>query len=48
MATFKICILKHKEKSDHTWNVKIRVTQSRDIAYIGTKDYVTLKSLDKK
>ncbi|MDO9255333.1 MAG: hypothetical protein Q7U54_07475 [Bacteroidales bacterium] len=48
MATFKICINKQKEKSDHTWNVKICVTHFRDIAYIGTNDYVTLKSLNKK
>ena len=47
MATFKICIIKDKEKSDHTWNVKIRIIHNRHIFYIGTKDYITFKSLDK-
>jgi integrase len=48
MATFKIVVVKADQKSDKTWNVKVRVTHNRRIGYIGTDYYVTRKSINSK
>lgn len=40
MATVKIVLLKHQQKEDKTWNVKIRITHDRQSAYISTQHYV--------
>ncbi len=41
MATFKIVVVKADQKTDKTWQVKIRVTHKRQRGYIGTDKYVT-------
>lgn len=40
MATVKIVVLKHQEREDKTWNVKIRITHERKSAYLATHHYV--------
>lgn len=40
MATLKIVVLKHQQREDKTWNVKIRITHERQSAYISTQHYV--------
>lgn len=41
MATVKIVVLKHQQREDKTWNVKIRITHDRQSAYISTQYYVS-------
>ncbi len=48
MATAKIVILKHQQKEDNTWNVKIRITHERKSAYISTSHYVGIDLINKK
>ena len=38
--TFSPAIKKDRQKSDKTWNVKIRVTSQRQVRYIQTDYYV--------
>lgn len=40
MATVKAVILRHQEKEDKTWNVKIRITHDRKVAYMSTSHYI--------
>lgn len=40
MATVKIVVLKHQQREDKTWNVKLRITHDRQSAYIPTTHYV--------
>lgn len=48
MATITHVILKHQKKSDNTWNVKLRITQNRQSAYLPTKHYVPMDMINKK
>jgi integrase len=48
MATTKIVILKHQQREDKTWNVKIRITHDRKSAYIPTSYYVNIDLINKK
>lgn len=48
MATVNHTILKHQKKSDNTWNVKLRITQNRQSAYLPTKHYVSMEQINKK
>lgn len=48
MATVSAIILKADQKSDGTWNVKIRVWHDKKPAYIDTVHFVTIKQLGKK
>lgn len=47
MATYRLIVIKRDVKSDHTWNVKVRVTHKRKMGYIGTDKYVSENSFDK-
>lgn len=47
MATIKAVVFKHHKKDDGTFNVKIRVTHHRDIAYIATPYFVVRKELNR-
>jgi len=47
MATVAAVILKHHQKEDGTWNVKIRIGHKMKEAYINTQHFVTKKQLDK-
>lgn len=47
MATVKAVILRHQEKEDKTWNVKIRITHERKVAYIPTTHYVGRNLINK-
>lgn len=44
-TTLKEVIFKHQERSDKTWNVKIRVTHERQSAYIATEHYLVAKQI---
>ncbi len=46
--TFKADILKHDQRKDGTWNVKIRVTKDRKIKRIPTNYYVSKGSVSRK
>lgn len=48
MATVNHTILKHQKKSDNTWNVKLRITQNRQSAYLPTRHYVSVEQINKK
>lgn len=48
MATVKAIILKHQEKEDKTWNVKIRITHDRKASYMSTTHYVEKKFINPK
>ncbi|WP_294590719.1 phage integrase SAM-like domain-containing protein [uncultured Bacteroides sp.] len=48
MATVKAVILKHQEKEDKTWNVKIRITHDRKVAYMPTPHYVEKRFINLK
>lgn len=48
MATVSAQIIKHHQKKDGTWNVKIRITQGTSSVYIDTEHFVDKKQLDKK
>lgn len=48
MATVNHTILKHQKKSDNTWNVKLRITQNRQSAYLPTRHYVSMEMINKK
>lgn len=48
MLTVKATILKHHQKSDGSFNVKIRVTHNRISRYIDTVHFVVGKQLNKK
>ena len=48
MATIKAVVLKHQQKKDGTFNVKVRVTHNRDVAYIATPYFVVKKELNRK
>ncbi|WP_214070037.1 phage integrase SAM-like domain-containing protein [Mucilaginibacter sp. dw_454] len=48
MATVKALVLKHNEKSDGTFNVKIRITHKRVSRYLDTDHFVSQKQLNKK
>lgn len=45
MATFKATIKKDKMRTDKTWNVLIRFTHNKKVAYISTTMYVTKKDM---
>lgn len=45
MATFRICVFEHQERSNGKYPVSIRVTWNRKSAYINTGIYVTKKQL---
>jgi integrase len=45
MATFKIVVQKHQERTDGKFPVRIRVTWKRENAYIKTEYYVSRKQL---
>lgn len=47
MATFKAVVLKQKKKMDGTYNVKIRITHLRKVAYLQTQINITAKDLSK-
>ena len=47
MATIKAVVQKHHKKEDGTYNVKIRVTHNRKIAYIATPYFVVRKELNR-
>lgn len=47
MATVNALVLKHQQKKDGTFNVKIRLTHNRVSRYMDTQQYVTKKQLDK-
>ncbi len=47
MVTFKPEVRKHHKKKDGTFNVKIRVTFKRKIAYISTPFFVTSDQITK-
>lgn len=47
MATLSVVILKHQQKLDGTWNVKIRLTHKRQTRYLDTKQFVLKKQLDR-
>ena len=47
MATVREVILPHHLKEDGTWNVKIRVTHNRKLAYIDTRHFVSAKQIKK-
>lgn len=48
MATVKIVVLKHHQREDKTWNVKIRITHGRESAYISTQYYVGKELISQK
>ena len=48
MATFKTLIRPEQQKSDGTYNVKIRVTHNRKSKYISTPFFVTAKEVVKR
>ena len=48
MATIKAVVLKHQKKDDGTWNVKVRVTHKRDVAYMATPFFVIKSELNRK
>lgn len=48
MATLKIVVLKHQQREDKTWNVKIRITHERQSAYISTQHYVGKELISQK
>lgn len=45
MATLKAVVLKHQQREDGTYNVKIRVTHERQTAYISTEHYLGPKQV---
>jgi len=48
MLTVKATLLKHHQKSDGSFNVKIRVTHNRVSRYIDTVHFVSAKQVNKK
>lgn len=48
MATFKTVIVSQNQRSDGTYNVKIRVTHDRKVKYISTPFYVLSSEVTKK
>ena len=48
MATFKAIVLQNKRRRDGFWQVYIRVTQNRKVAYIPTDKYVNEHGLSSK
>lgn len=48
MATFKAVILSTHQKTDGTYNVKIRITHNRKVKYIKTPYYVGGKDIQKR
>lgn len=48
MATINAVILKHQQKKDGTWNVKICVNHKSTPRYIETNNYVSKENLDSK
>src|ERR1700754_5163205 len=48
MATEKALVLKHHQKTDGTFNVKIRITHNRVSRYLDTNHFVSVKQLNKK
>lgn len=48
MPTFKALILPHQKREDGSYNVKIRVTQNRQVKYIKTPQYVSGPDISKK
>lgn len=47
MTTVHAVVLKHQQKKDGTYNVKIRLTHKRQTRYVDTKQFVLQKHLDK-
>ncbi len=47
MLTFKAEILKNKQKSDGTYNVKIRMTYNREVKRLATNIFVRQEDLTK-
>ncbi len=47
MATIKAVVLKHHKKEDGTFNVKVRVTHNRKMAYIASPFFVTKSDLNR-
>lgn len=48
MPTFKALILPHQKREDGSYNVKIRVTQNRQVKYIKTPQYVSGPDISKR
>jgi integrase len=48
MVTVKATLLKHNQKADGTYNVKIRITHNRVSRYLDTNHFVASKQLNKK
>jgi len=48
MTTVSATIIKKDQKSDRTWNVKIRVWHNKKPAYIDTNHFVIMKQLGRK
>ena len=48
MATIKAVVLKHQKKEDGTFNVKVRVTHKREVAYIATPYFVFKSEMNRK
>lgn len=48
MPTFKALILPHQKREDGSFNVKIRVTQNRQVKYIKTPYYVSSSDIAKR
>jgi hypothetical protein len=48
MAVVKAVVLKHHKKEDGTFNVKVRVTHRREVAYIATPFFVVKSELNRK
>ena len=47
MLTFKAEVLKSKQKSDGTYNVKIRMTYNREVKRLATNIFVRQEDLTK-
>jgi len=45
MVTIKETVIARRKKKDGTWNLKIRVTHERKVAYIETPHFVNEKQL---
>lgn len=45
MVTIKETVIARRKKKDGTWNLKIRVTHKRKVAYIETPHFVNEKQL---
>ena len=48
MASFKTVVLKHQERRDATFGIKIRLTHNRQSKYINTDLVITKNDITKK